>query len=82
VPAKIVGTKFEHDEVLRLARMLAVFDPVRHGGEVMAFSPVGVELPKNERGLAKRIGTLSKELSTSHLVFNTSLEGTLADGLD
>jgi hypothetical protein len=46
VPAKVMGIKFEHDEVL------------------------------------KRIATLSKELSTSHLVFNTSLEGTLADGLD
>jgi hypothetical protein len=65
-----------------LARMLAVFDPVRHGGEVMAFSPVGVELPKNERGLAKRIAILSKELTTKHWAFNTSLEGTLADGLD
>jgi hypothetical protein len=83
VPAKIVGTKFEHDQEPMLARMLAVFDPVRHGGEVMAFSPVGVELlPKNERGLAKHIATLSKELTTEHLAFNTSLEGTLADGLD
>jgi hypothetical protein len=78
----MVGSKFEHDEEPMLARMLAVFDPVRHGGEVMAFSPIGVELPKNGRGLAKRIAILSKELTSEHLAFNTSLEGTFADGFD
>jgi hypothetical protein len=73
----------EHNEEPILERMLAVFDPVRHGGEVMAFSPVGVELlHKNERGLAKRIAILSKELTSEHLAFNTSLEGTFADGFD
>ena len=28
-----------------LAEMLAAFDPKRHGGEAMAFAPVGVEAP-------------------------------------
>ncbi len=27
-----------------LAAMLAAFDPKRHGGEVMAFAPVGLEV--------------------------------------
>jgi len=37
---------------------------------------------KNEHVMAQRIATLSKVLSTEHLNFNESLEGSLADGLD
>ena len=37
---------------------------------------------KNEQVMAQRIATLSKALSTEHLAFNESLEGSLADGLD
>jgi antitoxin MazE len=31
------------DAALTLAQRLALFDPVRHGGEVMAATPVGAE---------------------------------------
>lgn len=37
---------------------------------------------KNEHVMAQRIATLSKDLSTEHLAFNESLEGSLVDGLD
>ena len=32
------------DQLPSLEAMLAAFDPVRHGGEVMAFAPVGKEV--------------------------------------
>ena len=32
------------DDLPSLAAMLAAFDPVRHGGEVMSFTPVGKEI--------------------------------------
>jgi uncharacterized protein (DUF1778 family) len=37
---------------------------------------------KNEQVMAQRIATLSKVLSTEHLVFNESLDDSVADGLD
>ncbi len=37
---------------------------------------------KNEHVMAQRIATLSKVLSIEHLVFNETLEGSIADGLD
>ena len=39
-PGRIV---IESNSELTLEHMLAAFDPVRHGGEVMADSPRGVE---------------------------------------
>ena len=40
-PGRIV---IEADTELTLDAMLAAFDPKRHGGEAMAFAPVGVEM--------------------------------------
>ncbi len=37
---------------------------------------------KNEHVMAQRIANLSKALSTEHLTFNESVEGSLTDGLD
>ncbi len=37
---------------------------------------------KNEKVMAQRIATLSKELAAEHLSFNESLEGSLADGIE
>lgn len=37
---------------------------------------------KNERTMAERIATLSRQLSARHLAVNESMEGTLADGID
>ena len=37
---------------------------------------------KNERIMAERIAMLSRKLSSKHLSFNESIEGTLKDGIE
>jgi hypothetical protein len=37
---------------------------------------------KNEQIMAQRMRALSKELANEHLIFNESLDGSMADGVD
>lgn len=44
IVAKLGRIVIEADTEPTLDAMLAAFDPKRHGGEAMAFAPVGVEV--------------------------------------